>query len=469
MNFDEIPDAEQVRVLVWIDEGCPEDRFTEGHMHKIRAQALASRGLATVSRRQRRWQAKITDRGRHFLAKGTIPPRQRTPRSKSSRRVPPTAAAPPAPSAARSTVGVERRKVNRPTSKVSKTELLIARVIAAGGDLHLDDDERGPHGVDAQVRTARRLSKTPPGTRLYAYGDIDGGHVRLIEVPGWTIAHDDPLAVPATTRTLSPALCRIKDAPIGRTGMTAAVLPRALRLLQALVNEGRARDHSVVAEKPPRRDGGRIQSDEDFHPQAILNVRGTHITLTVKQLRDRTEHEPTERELADRARYGWARVPDWDYTPSKSLSLQVASDYVRADTHYNDEPDGPLESRLQEAMFEVEVRAEITAIHDRINRQRQRIEEERRRQEAELKRLQELHAHRVETLSGQVAAWSSHRDAVAYADALRTHVDGLDGEQAAAAREWLAWIDEHLAAGPFAEDLTLPRELPRARHWNAYR
>ena len=166
------PTPRQVRVLVWIDDGCTEDRFTEGHLHKTRARALASRGLATVSRRQRQWQAKITDRGRPFLVKGTIPPRERTPRSKSSRRVPPTAAAPPAPSAARSTVGVERRKVNRPTSKASKTDLLIARVIAAGGDLHLDDDERGPHGVDAQVRTAWRLSKTPPGIRLHAYADI---------------------------------------------------------------------------------------------------------------------------------------------------------------------------------------------------------------------------------------------------------------------------------------------------------
>lgn len=467
MNPDRIPDAEQARVLVWIADGCPEDRFVEGHTHKGRARALASRGLATVSRRQRRWHADVTDLGRQFLATGAISPRQRTSRLNPSRRVPPPTAAPPAPASASSTVGVEQRKVKKTASKASKTDLLVAQVVAAGGDLHVEDGEWGSRGFDGRVRTARRLSKTPPGTILYAYGDIDGGHVRLIKVPDWTPAHDDPLKVPASTRTLHPTLRRIKDAPIGRTGITAAVLPRALRLLQALINQGHARNHSVVGENLHRQ--GRGQSDEGFHLRAVLDVRGTYITIILTQLQDRTAHEPTKRELAERARYSWTRIPDWDYAPSKSLSLRVASDYVPNDTQYTDEPDRPLESRLQDVMFEVEVRAEIAAIHDRIDRQREQIEEERRRREAELKRLHELHEHRVETLAGQVAAWSAHRDTAAFADALRAHVFGLDDEQATSAREWLAWIDDYLDAGPFPEVLALPHDLPRAQHWYANR
>ncbi len=75
-----------------------------------------------------------------------------------------------------------------------------------------------------------------------------------------------------------------------------------------------------------------------------------------------------------------------------------------------------------------------------------------------------LHTHRMAALNAQVVAWRNHHDAVAYADALREHLATVDPEHHDTdAHQWLAWIDQHLAPGPFAEPVHLPSE-PLQQH-----
>lgn len=67
--------ARQLEVLRWIADGCPADRWT-GESHKASARALASRGLAKVSRPKSAggsWTATLTDAGCHYLAQGAYP------------------------------------------------------------------------------------------------------------------------------------------------------------------------------------------------------------------------------------------------------------------------------------------------------------------------------------------------------------------------------------------------------------
>lgn len=52
----------QQQVLHWVGQGCP-DGVWEGTAHKLSCQALHSRGLVKVSRRQGQWSVSLTKAG----------------------------------------------------------------------------------------------------------------------------------------------------------------------------------------------------------------------------------------------------------------------------------------------------------------------------------------------------------------------------------------------------------------------
>jgi hypothetical protein len=57
----------QLAVLRWIAEGSPPN-VMEGHVHRLSAAALRSRGLVKLSGRGRTWRVQITSEGRAYLA-----------------------------------------------------------------------------------------------------------------------------------------------------------------------------------------------------------------------------------------------------------------------------------------------------------------------------------------------------------------------------------------------------------------
>ena len=65
----------QVAVLKWISEGCPEGQWPD-ETHKHSARALADRGLARVSRKNKVWTASITEAGEYYLEHGAYAPRR---------------------------------------------------------------------------------------------------------------------------------------------------------------------------------------------------------------------------------------------------------------------------------------------------------------------------------------------------------------------------------------------------------
>src|SRR5947208_16761049 len=62
----------QVEVLRWVEAGCL-DAGMPGDGAKHTARALQGRRLVTVSRRDGRWSAELTDRGRYYLDNGRYP------------------------------------------------------------------------------------------------------------------------------------------------------------------------------------------------------------------------------------------------------------------------------------------------------------------------------------------------------------------------------------------------------------
>jgi hypothetical protein len=62
----------RVEVLRWVEAGCP-DSGMPGEGAKHTARALQGRRLVTVSRRDGRWSAALTERGRYYLDNGRYP------------------------------------------------------------------------------------------------------------------------------------------------------------------------------------------------------------------------------------------------------------------------------------------------------------------------------------------------------------------------------------------------------------
>lgn len=58
--------SNQIAVLGWIRDGCPDSVYTDGYEHRIIARSLERRGFVSISGRGRTWTATITDAGRQF-------------------------------------------------------------------------------------------------------------------------------------------------------------------------------------------------------------------------------------------------------------------------------------------------------------------------------------------------------------------------------------------------------------------
>jgi len=116
---------EQITLLRWIGDGCP-DGVMEGYSHRISAPALRTRGLVGISGRGPTWKAEITQTGRAYLKQADGPN-------------------PPVP-----------RQAN-----VSVTQQLVDDVIAAGGsgELGNNSDNNSPTPVQVTgISTAIQVS-----------------------------------------------------------------------------------------------------------------------------------------------------------------------------------------------------------------------------------------------------------------------------------------------------------------------
>ena len=111
----------QLQVLQWLGDRCP-DRAWPHETYKASARALESRGLASVTRKNKVWTASITEVGRYYLKYGRYPPvaTQGTEREPSNEPTPhggePEVDQPPPDVTARAMLRVARRK--RPTTVV---------------------------------------------------------------------------------------------------------------------------------------------------------------------------------------------------------------------------------------------------------------------------------------------------------------------------------------------------------------
>ncbi|WP_432003281.1 hypothetical protein [Streptomyces sioyaensis] len=479
----------QRKVLRWIAGGCPagawgEDDFT----YKTSAQALQNRGLVKISRRGGMWSAEATAAGCHYLEHGTYPApteRQEHAVRHTKAKAPSTAPVAAQPTSPRNSTPGERaasEAVARPESRrraaskqSQKTlgEQLIDDVLAAGGSLVVKPHYgAGAPNWTARIRSAQRCGRLPEGKELVHRWRAGGYEITIQDTPAWKLAVLDPIPVPERLHRPHTIVAALRDGEPA-LGLSKAVRPRALRLVQAIVTEAERRGHTAQLTR-----GGHRSRRADDAGLFTVTAHGQPCGFSFGQEKDRTEHAPTAKELADAERYSWVKIPPYDYVPSDRLTITLNGGITHRQTMWKDAADRPLEDQLPEILQEVDLRG--------LAAERKRTEEEeqarnkRRRWEAAMRQAHADHAEaiRIRALEQQEKRWRQAGRLSAYLTEARERVEAMpDGAERTEAEAWLSWATHYVRSiDPLTQPLRMP-EVPEPRHsdlepflhgWSAY-
>ncbi|MFH8559437.1 hypothetical protein [Streptomyces sp. NPDC017988] len=449
----------QQAVLDWVGQGCPDGVWPDS-TYKVSAQALQNRGLVKIAKRRGHWSAHLTAKGRQHLTERGIRPMDQTaePPERPDRKP-----APPRPKTV-------------PKARTSYADHLLEELAANDGCL-VKPLESGPHAVNwaSRVSAARRSGKIPHTQELYGYRTHRGYVIKLVDIPAWRLAELIPLPVPVRLTKPHSIVAALQKLP-QPMGLTKLVQGRALRIIQALVTAAETHGHKAAlgttqgAPPPHRR--------RKAPPHFTITAQGESVGFLVLQEQDRSEHVPTDKELADAKKYSWMRIARFDYTPSNRLRFTLRGGNPHRAGEWADLPDRPLEDQLAEITQEVDLRGEA-AERKRLADQRAR-EEQQRRWEAAMQeaRAAYAHAYRVKHLDEQADAWHQTKRLNEYVTAVRDHATSLPpGQERTEIEAWLAFADarlQHLAESAAAPKLPSPPKpsgddlKPFLGHWSPH-
>ena len=259
----------QIDVLTWMRDGCPDGRWTD-HTFKTTAQALASRRLATISKRGGTWKAAILPAGQHYLSTGQYPPghwtRRRSPavdvKQPVTKWVTPTQPVAPA-------VDPAERPSRTPRAQdgLTPTRKLLKDIVDAGGMLEIDTSDDTTR-YSSLVGIINRRGMAPDGQEVILINArYDRIILRLSSVSDWKT--DPPSETVAAERIgrWHKAVATLRSEKrldsIGREQRS-----RAFRLLHALAREAEARGYTVRL--PPRNRNGYVDDRSRLSGDLII-------------------------------------------------------------------------------------------------------------------------------------------------------------------------------------------------------
>ncbi|MFC8346478.1 hypothetical protein [Streptomyces sp. NPDC057280] len=425
--MDQTLNERQRAVLDWVGQGCPEGAWPDS-TYKTSGQALQNRGLIKITKRRGQWSAHLTEKGRqHLIDRGIRPVEQSTRPPERPARKP----APPRPRAA-------------PKALANYADQLLDELAAANDGCLIKPIESGPRAVNwaSRVNAARKSGKIPHTQELYGYRTHRGYEIKLVDIPAWRLAELTPLPVPARLTKPHAVVAALQKQP-QPMGLTKPLQGRALRIIQTLITATEALGHKAAlgttqgAPPPHRR--------RKAPPHFTITAQGESVGFLVLQEQDRSEHVPTDKELADAKKHSWMRIPRFDYTPSSRLRFMLRGGSPHRASEWTDLPDRPLEEQLAEIVQEVGLRGEA-AERKRLADQQAR-EAQQRRWEAAIHeaRAAYAHAYRVKHLGEQADAWYQASRLTEYITAVRDHATSLPpGQERTEIEAWLAFADTHL-------------------------
>jgi hypothetical protein len=407
--------ARQLEVLAWIGDGCPQE-VMKSDTYKVTAAALRSRRLVTTGKKSGRWNAELTDAGRHFLEHTEYPEGHWGDDARVG--------------------GWRLRPASAPTTALRPADQMMADVAAAGGRLEVDSIDRAYW--DNLVASATRHGKIPTGKVLTVQRGSSWEQEFLVigDAPTWMSGEPTPVSVPARLRRPDAAIAALRDDARELT-FVAPLRQRALRILNAIAGEAGQRGYAVRAPRP--QDG---RSRAEGHLEIV--VRGQAFLLAVTEESNRIPHVLTGQERKDRERSQYSWAPKYDYRASGRLRIRVANGApVHADK-FSDTKTNPLEDRLGHLLLELELR---TARDEEQAHAQQQAAESRRRRWEETRaaaEVQAIRAFRTQVLLDQVTDWKQARDVGDYIDAMTANLAHLDADDLPAARAWISWAAERL-------------------------
>jgi hypothetical protein len=477
---------QQLALLKRID--AAEDLSGTAHSQlRHSANAVRDRGLITISKRGGSWQAEMTQAGRFYLDHGYHPddPRRATqqpksrpttaPASQKSRGAatrpslepgpkPEPATKPKRPAPQATIVVAQQRR----TEAADLVERLIADklvIVNAPSDNELAQWRR-------IVDFAKRHGFVPEGFRIEKIRQWNRDrdlHIRLLKGSHNNVRHDavglPPVVVPEVLRSPHAVVAALRDNK-GRLVMPAEVRRRCLLILQGLAAEATRRGHKITEESVPERHqryygyGARSDGPRYSRREGELNlvVEGFSCTVTIRQVSPQSDD------------------------PTKVERLVIALPAYRAEGRQHQWADGKrrtVEDSLAGLLRDVETRAAE-------DRQRQ-IDEVRAKAERKVKweqamrvaQQQAVEAHYADILDKQVQQWRRTKELRAYREALAQRLANPrpDDGDFTRAREWLAWIDRHIArtdpvesppAMPAPPELTHDNVKPYLNGWSSH-
>jgi hypothetical protein len=431
----------QTAVLRWVAEGCPPG-VMEGYAHRVSAAALRSRALVRISGRGKTWNAELTDLGREQLerldqASTADPATEETERVSSA----------PQPSSVKAT----KARDESVARALSKTEQLVADVIAAGGRLTMPDETaRGGVNWRQRAYAAQRNGKVPSGKHLSVSWTNEGFEIVLLDGDTGNELGADAVPVPARLSKYHRVAQEFRD----RTSLhevSRKALPRVLRIVHALAKEAERRGYEVTCTPVREASYGRSAWKPTQDGQLVFAINGHELKVRIWEkgtgLRGPYEHQKKQwqedREQPYRLMRFLERPKPYDTGATGELNIEALGWSQGRQSSWGDRKRWTLESRLPQLMRELETQA-AEAEERRLAKEREEAERERQWEAAmDHAKRRLVESYRSETLHRRVSAWQEANAVRAYCDA----VEARHGPDAIAADpetvRWLAFAREY--------------------------
>lgn len=417
----------QYDVLEWIAEGCPDGRH-EDVAHRQTARLLHGRGLVQVTGRADMWAAQITDRGQQVLV-------HQKDRVNAERAI-----------QQRQARQAEAQR-QRDAQDLEQAKALVAELVEAEGRVDVGHRYRNPglHRVvglitsEGLVAKARRVEFEP--TMM----DERLGYTVYL-APDFTVQIEArAVPVPTQLRLASSAVIAFRDR---RDRVSKSEIPRAARILQAIVDAVQERSWSAATFDP----GYRIQGSggREFDLTVSLGRLKRHVVIRERNGKARGGPAFVEKPINP---YDWRShetkiVRNRDFDPTGELILQMndGQDHHRyrgSDSVWRDSKSHTLESQLPEVLHLLDVAA-AQADWERSELQRRQVLIEQRWTQIHAQAVRDYsYDERVQHLEDELARWDSAQQMRAYSDAILFTSSSGRSNSRTEARAWAEWIRIH--------------------------
>ena len=250
-----------------------------------------------------------------------------------------------------------------------------------------------------------------------------------------------PRAVPVPEHLRNPhrVVAALRDGK-RQIAAPASLRKRALRIVQALAAAAEDLGWTIQSVEESRTIWGHSWDSDDLF---VINTGHTCEGVRLLQENDRTPHTPTARELARQKSWSYTRIPEYDYTPSARLRIELGTNWDGRRHTWGDRQRWALDDKLGNVIDEIEVRSQ-TAWEKRIEREAEEAERQHRRDLAiENAKVELRESHRVKVLLGEIHHWRTANELRAYLDAMESRIAQLPDPDDADALAWLGWCREY--------------------------